>query len=144
MKRMVQVSLLLVLLLGLAGCIWITDDSGDSGYNFNGDWSFALTNCQRQAAVVEIFQNGTDFNMVSGGYSWFGGCDPFAATFSARTDGPWGFWTFTGGANGPDTMAGTYVYVEYRSGECTGTFTATRIGYRAADVPPGPGLIRRP
>jgi len=140
MKRVLQVVLLL-LVTGLAGCIIDSDDHHDPGYDFNGIWQFALTGCQSQFADAEIFQSGTIFTMVSN-YRFDGFCDPYTADFSARTDGPWGYWVFAGSATGPDTMAGTYVYGEYRRGECSGTFSAVRVGYRAAGAVPGQGLNR--
>ncbi len=141
MRRRLALALLVPLLLG--GCIiWDPiDDVG--GFDFNGIWSLALTGCQSQAANAEIWQDGPSLTMVSGPYQFVGSCDPHNATFQARTDGYWGFWTFAGGATGSNTMTGTYVYADYR-GECTGHFTANRIAFRGADPSPGPSLERRP
>jgi hypothetical protein len=141
MKKVLQVSLLF-LVLGLAGCILVSDDHDDPGYDFNGIWRFALTGCQSQFADAEIFQSGTDFTMVSN-YRFDGICDPYTGDFHARADEPWGYWEFWGRATGSDTLAGTYAYGEYRVGECTGSFSATRIGYRAAGALPGQGLSRQ-
>ena len=142
MKRMVQVALLLVLMMGLAGCIWVHDDPGGPGFDFNGFWSFALTGCQSQFAEAEIVQNGPYLTMFST-YRFDGLCDPYSGEFDARTDQPWGTWTFSGRADGPETLAGTYYYADRRS-ECVGTFSAVRIGYRAADAPAGSRLSRQP
>lgn len=138
--------LVAVLAVMLAGCI--VHDDGPDAYDFNGRWRFALSGCQAQIADVEIRQSGTALAMYSGGYEFLGDCDPWAAVFRARTDGPWGFWSFAGGATGPETMDGTYRYAEYAPGgglrECFGEFAATRVAYRAADAPAGPGLVRKP
>ena len=141
MKRLLQLTLV-VLLLGLAGCLFVSDDHDDPGYDFNGIWRFALTGCQSQFADAEIFQDGPNFTIVSS-YRFDGVCDPYTGDFSARTDPPWGYWVFSGSATGPDTLAGVYVYGEYGIGECGGTFNATRIGYRAAGAAPGQGLSRQ-
>jgi len=140
MKRVLRVSLLL-LLVGLSGCLFVSDDD-DPGFDFNGIWRFALTGCQSQFADAEIIQSGSSFTMISG-YRFDGLCDPYAGEFAARTEGPWGFWAFSGGATGPDELAGTYLYGEYGVGECAGTFSALRIGYRSAGVVPGQVLTRR-
>jgi len=133
----------LVLVIGLAGssCL-IVDNTGDPVYDFNGVWSFALTGCQGQVGNITISQSGSNFLMVSNDLGWSGSCDPYAATFSARADGAWGFWTFQGGATGPDTLAGSYHYLEYRVGECAGTFSAQRIAYREAEAPAGRAIER--
>ena len=140
MKRVLRVSLLL-LLVGLSGCLFVSDDD-DPGFDFNGIWRFALTGCQSQFADAEIFQNGASLTIVSN-YRFDGVCDPYTGDFSARTDPPWGYWVFSGSATGPDTLGGVYVYGEYGIGECSGTFDATRIGYRAAGAAPGQGLSRQ-
>jgi len=143
MKRLLLVALI-VLTMGLGGCIFVTDDGGGvPAFDFNGIWSMSLTGCQAQQANAEIVQVGTSFTMFSR-FRFDGVCDPFAATFEARTDGPWGFWTFAGGATGPDTLSGTYLYAEFLTGECTGTFHMSRIGFRGADAAPGEGLVRNP
>lgn len=137
----------LVLVLGLTGssCL-IVDGSSEAPFDFNGVWSFALTGCQGQIANATITQRGADFVMVSAGPSetvvWLGTCDPWAGTFTATAAGTWGTWTFSGSATDWDAMAGSYAYLEYRAGECGGSFSARRIGYRAAEAPSGPGLER--
>jgi hypothetical protein len=135
--------LIALALFALPGCV-IVDDQGhvEEGYDFNGVWSFAMTGCQRQVGNATIAQSGYNFVMTSTDLGWTGSCDPFAATFTATAEGAWGFWTFHGAATGPDTMAGTYLYVERGYGECTGTFEAVRIAYRAADTAPGAPLAR--
>lgn len=140
MKRLLGLALLLPLLLG--GCIIWDPHNGADEFDFNGIWSLALTGCQAQTANAEIWQDGTAFTMYSGPYQFFGNCDPFAATFAARAEGPWGYWDFAGGASDSNTLSGTYLYADFR-GECTGTFTANRIAFRGADLPAGPALERK-
>ena len=144
MKKLLLVTLI-VLSMGLGGCIVFDESSGPHDFDFNGFWDLALTGCQGQIAPAEIIQNGTAFTMLST-YRFDGACDPHAGEFVARTDGRWGYWTFSGEATGNDTMAGTYVFGEYGRGECVGTFTAQRTGYRAAGAaaPAGQGLQRQP
>lgn len=144
MKRLLLVALA-VLTIGLGGCIIVDDSSGSPDFDFNGFWRVALTGCQRQFADAEIIQTGTSFTMLST-YRFDGVCDPRSGDFSARTDGRWGYWSFSGRATGDDTMAGSYIYGEYGVGECVGSFNATRTGYRAAGAaaPSGQGLTRQP
>jgi hypothetical protein len=141
MKRTV-LAVLVLLLAGLAGCVFESDDSYDPGFDFNGIWRFALTGCQSQFADSEIVQSGPNLTMFST-YRFDGLCDPYSGEFDIRTDQPWGFWAFSGRVTGPETLAGTYFYAD-RRGECAGTFSAVRIEYRAADVPAGAGLSRKP
>jgi hypothetical protein len=144
MRRLMLVALT-VFSLGLGGCLIVDDGGGSHEYDFNGFWDLALTGCQAQIAPAEIIQVGTAFTMLST-YRFDGVCDPFAGDFVARTDQRWGYWQFAGTATGDNTMAGTYVYGEFGHGECAGTFTAQRTGYRTAGAAPGlaGGLQRLP
>jgi len=145
MKKTLLAVLVLVLGLSSSSCL-IVDGSSDAPFDFNGVWSFALNGCQGQVANLTITQRGTSFVMVSEGpfetLVWLGSCDPWAGTFSATASGAWGTWTFSGGATGPDAMSGAYDYLEYRVGQCGGSFGAQRIAYRGVEAPPGPALQR--
>lgn len=144
MKRVLLVTLA-VCLLGLGGCIIIDDSSSSPDFDFNGFWKIALSGCQSQFADAEIFQAGNNFTMVST-YRFDGVCDPRSGDFTARTDGRWGYWSFSGRATGDNTMNGTYIYGVFGVGECTGSFSATRTGFRGAEAvaAPGRGLQRQP
>jgi hypothetical protein len=139
-KRLLAVLVLLVALSG-ASCL-VVDGSTDPAFDFNGVWSFALTGCQGQVGNITISQSGSNLLMVSNDLGWAGTCDPYSGTFAARAEGGWGYWTFQGGATGQDTLSGSYRYVEYRAGECTGSFTAQRISYREAGNPGGEPIGR--
>lgn len=143
MEKILRVALV-VLLLGLGGCIIVAEDPGDPAYDFNGIWSVAMTGCQFNTGNAEIFQDGSSFTMVSGDLAWYGSCDPYQAVFTAEASGRGFSWTINGGAIGDDTLSGTYLYREVRAGECTGSFTATRIAYRGAGLPAGAALKRTP
>lgn len=145
MERFLRVTLVLVLLLGLGGCVVVTrEDSGTPAFDFNGIWSVSMTGCQFNSGNAQIFQTGSSFTMTSGDLTWYGDCDPFNATFTATASGRWGSWTLNGGATDVDTLAGTYLYSEVRAGDCTGSFVAQRIAYRGATAPAGPALTRVP
>jgi len=145
MKRTLLAALVLLVALSGSSCL-IVDDTSGGPFDFNGVWSFALTNpyCQGQIGDITISQSGTNFLMVSSDLGWVGTCDPWAGTFSAQAAGAWGTWTFQGNATGPDSIGGGYLYVEYRTGQCSGTFSAQRIAYREADAPAGRAIERLP
>lgn len=131
MRRVLLVALALFA-VSLPGCIIIDDGDLAGGFDFNGEWVLAMTGCQAQTGNVVIRQSGSSIAMRTNALEWTGTCDPRLGTFTVTASGGWGSWTFQGSATSADTMRGSYLYVEYRRGECTGTFDASRVAFNAA------------